>query len=429
MRKILIVTPYMPFPLNSGGRIAQFEFNDELRHHFKMTIAFTMKPHEQEHYEELKTLWSNVNFKPYLIREKSLSDKFHTILFRFSEFFNRLVGKGVFSVFCKTNLDQLLKLNTTLFRSKSFGFPKGFIDHFRDVLLEDNFEYVQVEFHQLISFAKYIPRSSHRIFVHHEIRFVREKRELELFSFSSGFLKRIYRKNKAFELSALRKYDTVCTLSETDRLILEKDIKKTHLVSSPVPMKAGKKDGSFSFENKLVFLGGEDHFPNKEGLDWFLMNCWKPLKAGYPQLRVEIVGKWNQQTVNNYQEQLDGVSFLGYVDNLNEVLENSIFIVPIRIGSGIRMKIIEAVNLGVPFVSTEVGAEGLCFESGRDCLIGNSPQEFCWAITKIIEDENLGLRLLTNAQRTLKEENSYEKLMQQRLSIYKKRTVDENNYR
>lgn len=187
MRKILIVTPYMPFPRNSGGKIAQFEFNNEMRHRFKVTLVFTMKPEEQEALEELKGLWKNVDFKPYLVTEKPLSDKLGDVLFRFSEFFNRLVGKGVFFFGCKTNLDKLLKENTTLFRSKSFGFPRRFIDHFRNVLLEDNFEYVQVEFHQLISFAKYIPGSSYKIFVHHELRFVREKENWSSLALIPGF--------------------------------------------------------------------------------------------------------------------------------------------------------------------------------------------------------------------------------------------------
>lgn len=418
MRNILIVTPYMPFPLNSGGRIAQFEFNNELRHQFKVTIAFTMKPEDQKDLEELKKLWKNVNFKPYLITKKTFPDKLGSVLFRFSEFFNRLIGKGVFFFGCKTNLDKLLQQNTTLFRSKSFGFPRGFIDHFRDVLLEDSFEYVQVEFHQLISFAKYIPRSSYRIFVHHELRFVREKRELELFSFKSGFLNWVYRRNKKFELSALEKFDMVCTLSDVDKLILEKDIKKPLLVSSPVPIRAGKSANDFSFANKLVFLGGEDHFPNKEGVDWFLMNCWMPLKSKYPDLKLSVIGKWHQSTVDSYAGLLDAVSFPGFVEHLHEELTDSIFIVPIRIGSGIRMKIIEAVNAGIPFVSTEVGVEGLCFKNGHDCLIGNTPQEFCSSIAKILESKDLGHRLMTNARNTLSVENSYEKLIDRRLAIY-----------
>lgn len=418
MRNILIVTPYMPFPLNSGGRIAQFEFNNELRHQFKVTIAFTMKPEDQKDLEELKKLWKNVNFKPYLITKKTFSDKLGSVLFRFSEFFNRLIGKGVFFFGCKTNLDKMLQQNTTLFRSKSFGFPRGFIDHFRNVLLEDSFEYVQVEFHQLISFAKYIPRSSYRIFVHHELRFVREKRELELFSFKSGFLNRIYQRNKKFELSALEKFDMVCTLSDVDKLILEKDIKKPLLVSSPVPIKAGKSANDFSSANKLVFLGGEEHFPNKEGVDWFLMNCWMPLKSKYPDLKLSVIGKWHQSTVDSYAGLLDAVSFPGYVEQLYEELTDSIFIVPIRIGSGIRMKIIEAVNAGIPFVSTEVGVEGLCFKNGHDCLIGNTPQEFCSSIAKILESKDLGHRLMTNARNTLSVENSYEKLIDRRLAIY-----------
>jgi glycosyltransferase involved in cell wall biosynthesis len=419
MRKILIVTPYMPFPQNSGGKIAQFEFNNEMRHRFKLTLVFTMKPGEQKALEELKGLWKNVDFKPYVVTKKSFSDRLGDTFSRFSEFFNRLVGKGVFFFGCKTNLDKLLKENTTLFRSKGFGFPRGFIGHFRNVILEDNFEYVQVEFHQLISFAKYIPSSSYKIFVHHELRFVREKRELELFSFNSEFLKLVYKKNKQFELSALEQYDMVCVLSDVDKALLEKNLKKPILVSSPVPIKAEKEEHGFSSAGKLVFLGGEDHFPNKEGVDWFLMNCWIPLKSEYPDLKFSIIGNWHQPTIDRYAGLLSEVSFLGYVEQLHEELVNSIFIVPIRIGSGIRMKIIEAVNAGIPFVSTEVGVEGLSFKNGHDCLIGNTPQEFCSSIAKILEDKDLGARLSENARNTLGEVHSHAKLIDRRIAIYK----------
>lgn len=418
MRKILVVTPYMPFPQNSGGKIAQFEFNNEMRHHFKLTLVFTMKPEEQKALEELKKLWQNVDFKPFLIREPTFPHRFGDVLFRFSEFSNRLVGKGIFFAKCKTGLDKLLKENTTLFRSKGFGFPRAFIDHFRSILLDDNFEYVQVEFHQLITFAKYIPNSSNKIFVHHELRFIRESRELDLFSFNSAFLKRIYRKNRRFELSALEQYDMVCTLSEVDKTLLEKELKKPVLISSPVPIKAGELLDSFSAADKLVFLGGEDHFPNKEGLDWFLKNCWLPLKAEYPDLKLSVVGKWHQTTVDSYARSFASVNFLGYVDQLYEELANGIFIVPIRIGSGIRMKIIEAVNAGIPFVTTDVGVEGLNFQNGRDCLIGNTAQEFCSCITRILENPDLGARLSAKARNTLSEENSYGKLIDRRIAIY-----------
>lgn len=418
MRKILVVTPYMPYPLNSGGKIAQFEFNNEMRNQFKLTLVFTMKPGEEKALEELKGLWKNVDFKPYLIREKSYSDRFGDVVFRFSELFNRLVGKGVLYFNCKTELDKLLKENTTLFRSKGYGFPRAFVDHFRHILLEDDYEYVQVEFHQLISFAKYIPNSSNKIFVHHELRFIREQRELELFSFKSKFLKRVYKRNKKFELSALEQYDQVCALSEVDKALLEKGLKKPNLIASPVPIRAGKVEAGFTSADKLVFLGGEDHFPNKEGVNWFLMNCWIPLKSKYPDLTMSVIGKWHQPTIAKYGALLSGVNFLGYVEQLEKEMANSIFIVPIRIGSGIRMKIIEAVNAGIPFVTTDVGVEGLCFKDGHDCLIGNRPSDFCASIIKLLEDRELGSRLSMNARNTLSEENSYEKLIAKRIAIY-----------
>ena len=111
------------------------------------------------------------------------------------------------------------------------------------------------------------------------------------------------------------------------------------------------------------------------------------------------------------------ISFLGFVDDLRSALQNTIMIVPITIGSGIRMKILEAANLGVPFISTSVGAEGIPLQNGTHCMIADSPSEFTNAILQL-KDDKKRTTLIQNAHQLIKKNYSMEALRQNRLDIY-----------
>ncbi len=304
-----------------------------------------------------------------------------------------------------------------LFRSTGFVLPIRFIGHFKNLLHENKFDIVQIEFHQLISLAKYVPKSIKKIFVHHELRYIREERELSLYSFKSDFLNKTFQKNKNYEISSLKNYDLVCTLSDTDKQELENHFETPKIYSSPIPVALSNNPISFQFENRLVFLGGEDHFPNKEGLDWFLNHCWRPLKRYQPDIKLDVIGNW-KNSGPTYAAQFTGVSFLGFVDDLTQALKNGLVIVPIRIGSGVRIKIIDAVNVGSPFVSTRIGVERLNFQNGVDCLIGDTPDEFIAKIRDVIASPDLGHTLAVHAKSTLLSEYNYQALIQRRIKMY-----------
>ena len=77
---------------------------------------------------------------------------------------------------------------------------------------------------------------------------------------------------------------------------------------------------------------------------------------------------------------------MGYVDDLSSAIKDTIQIVPLTIGSGIRMKILESASMGIPIVSSSIGAEGIPLISGKHCIIANSPDEFCAGIIKLLDD-------------------------------------------
>jgi glycosyltransferase involved in cell wall biosynthesis len=108
---------------------------------------------------------------------------------------------------------------------------------------------------------------------------------------------------------------------------------------------------------------------------------------------------------------------MGFVDDLKSALHNTIMIVPITIGSGIRMKILEAASLGIPFVSTSVGAEGIPLQSNYHCMIADAPSDFTNAILQLKNNEKRTI-LIQNAHSLIHDNYSIEALRRNRLAIY-----------
>jgi hypothetical protein len=415
-KKILIATPFMPYPLNSGGNIAQFEMIDSIRHFHDIHIVFPLLNHNTKDFEALKNLWTNVTFHPY---RKSIKMKIGSVLFKkILVYYFKLLNRFCFDK--KSFLDKFIIKNTTLFASGSTYVDIELVNYLDQIISDNQIDVTQIEFYEYLTLGCFLKkRSSKIVFVVHELRYVRENREINLLSKINNFIKYTSIKNRGFELSFLEDYDRILTVTEHDSKELSRYHDKKIIHASPLTIKytTNNSETIYEFKNKLFFLGGDEHFPNKEGLAWFLDNCWNTLKDKNPSLSLYIIGNWSEASKSKYYNHKN-ILFLGFVDSLSDVLKDGIFIVPIRIGSGMRMKIIDAVLNGVPFVTTTIGVEGLNFENQIDCLIGDSPSDFNDCIQNLITEPNFGQKLINNAKATLFTKYSYERLIKIRKEFY-----------
>ena len=160
------------------------------------------------------------------------------------------------------------------------------------------------------------------------------------------------------------------------------------------------------------------HYPNVNGILWFLKKCWIELKRREPEFKLQIIGEWDDQQKRKIQRIYPGIIFHGYVPNLEKYIENTIMITPINIGSGIRMKILEAVSLGIPVVSTSIGAQGLPLKDGEDCFITDNPQIFVKDILKL-NNVKIQETIVKHAQAKISKQYSLNSLKETRLNIYK----------
>ena len=408
----------MPYPLNSGGNVAQFSLINGLRNDFNINLVFPLNSYRDNDYLNLKTKFDDVSFYPFIedFRFKLVRFLSQRIPVNFYDFLSSLILKrqGI------SKRDISIYNTGGLFKNINISFDKYFLRHLELIISKKNIDIIQVEFFDLISLGPFLPKNIPKIFIHHEIRFIRDKRFFQLLEKSYPLIEYQLLRNKGIELSLLESYDKVVTLSTIDKKELLTYNPLLNIEVSPVPIKSLiplENVDSFTFSHTLTFLGGETHFPNKDAIDWFIENCWDKIKNIYPKMTLKIIGVWSEDS-KLYCKSDSSIIFKGFVDDLSEELKNSIFIVPIRIGSGIRMKIIESINIGCPIISTTIGMEGLDFKNSIDFLLADTSDEFVDNVCELIEDMTLSTRLIENSRNTLSKKYSYINLIEKRKVIY-----------
>ena len=138
-----------------------------------------------------------------------------------------------------------------------------------------------------------------------------------------------------------------------------------------------------SEQPKLFHIGSMNWSPNMEGIEWFLEDIWPEIHQNHPELTFTIAGHGIPDKL--YQRKAPNVLIAGAVPSANDfMLNHDIMMVPLLSGSGIRIKIVEAMALGKVVVTTSVGAQGLDVENGKHLFIADTPEEFLAVIDKCI---------------------------------------------
>jgi glycosyltransferase involved in cell wall biosynthesis len=169
--------------------------------------------------------------------------------------------------------------------------------------------------------------------------------------------------------------------------------------------------------NQLFFLGGLDWLPNQEGMRWFMDECWPLLQSAHPHWQLHIAGrnmpewmmKWKSEWVQVHGSVPDAVGFMS---------NHGVMLVPLFSGSGMRIKIIEALAQGIPLVATTLAVEGISVEADKHLLIADTPDKFVQAIEVLESDEALRLRLREEGMKLVKNDYYYISVAQKVLSKY-----------
>ena len=416
MKKILIIHPFLPYPLESGGHQALFNGILAIKDDMDVTLVYEAIDDEKHKLAQKAFLqrMPNVKLIPLLHQPtpQYIPTKEELIRGKVRNLYRRIFRiKDAPVVVPPKDITNIWKFSVTPNNKK-------WAEHIYNVSHAEHYDIIQIEMPWRISDIYAMPKDSKVVFVHHELGFVRREQELQNEG-NCTYLQICKRFVDLNELAQLNMYDAVVTLSEIDKAKLINTGVKAPVYSSFAVVNYENTDESRTRDTKrLVFIGPEGHPPNLFGLTWFLDNCWGKLKEKDSDYRLDIIGKWSLNKRNEIANKYSNVNFLGFVDNLHEVINGGIMIVPITIGSGIRMKILEACYSGVPFVSTSVGAEGIPVVHGEHCFLADKPEDFVNSIVKL-QDSHIYDRFQISARDLVTNNFSIHTLRENRMNIYR----------
>jgi polysaccharide biosynthesis protein PslH len=148
---------------------------------------------------------------------------------------------------------------------------------------------------------------------------------------------------------------------------------------------------------RIGFIGNFDHFPNYEGIHWFVNRCWPHIKCEIPDTRLRLVGAGSDGPLKPLGLDIDG---LGWLKNPEDEISTwSVMVVPIRVGAGTRVKIAQGFSQKCPMVSTSLGAYGYGALDGQEIYLADSPEAFYNACVRAIREPAKATQMAERAWR------------------------------
>ena len=353
--KILIISHKAVFPSIDGGSLAVKKLYNDLKTKYEIIDIIALDSNTKRN----KNQNNHTNQTLFQINTK----------FNFSKLINSLFSKKCY----QTNRfydKKISKKITNIINKKKYEY----------VLFEGVFPSVYLQDIKNKCKCKTIIRTHN---VEHEIWNDLVSNTRNLFKKIAYFFLKL--QMKKWENFICSKCDFLFCISKNDKKYFEKKIKK-RIEILPVSFKI--KNRIIPKEFSIFHLGAMDWKPNMDGIEWFLNNVWiKHLinkKIGTLHLAGKKMPKYLKK--KNYKS----LKIRGLVENSeNYMISKSVMIVPIFSGSGIRIKILEGMSMGIPIISTKKGAQGINCKNKKNILICNDELEFLNSIKNLKYDEIL----------------------------------------
>lgn len=376
--RILLLTPYAPFPAYTGASIRRFEHVKYLgTHHHLVLASFVPRARLNEvrqavrNYCELVIL---INASPRI-------------------FFGRSKQPRHIKLYKSRQMWQVLN------KLRVVDFDVVFIDS--------------------IFMAQYLPLfpKSFSILSEHNIESQLLQRTLDLNSSQLTLNEQLYswqelQKLKAYEMEQWPKFSLITVVSEKDKQFIESQFHNinTIIVKNGVDTENIKPlliDGS----RKILFIGTMAYGPNIDAVLFFRTQILPILWCRAPEICFCIAGRNPSRTIRSLANHPQ-IEVIANPKDIRSVAQNCIMsVVPLRIGGGTRLKILESMAMGLPIVSTSLGCEGLTLQDNEHLLIRDQPESFAEGVLEIIQDPTLRYKLQYQGRQLVEREYNWEMIL------------------
>ncbi len=394
--RILYLSLRCPYPPQRGDRIRSYHFLKQLSKRHDITLVFFAESDDDiEAVEHLKPYCERIEW----VRFRSLFAKINTALNCFSRL--PLQVHYWYSPEMQRKINQLLQ--------------------------EEQFELIHA---QLFRMGQYVVKANgmSKVLDLCDSLALNLSRRADLDCTPKRFLVRLEEKRvRRYEVEIMKAFDRGTVVADFDRDYLLKQDENLNL--SVVPMGVdlqffhnnsvnvgdiSDKDNPSSKNDRLnnkdsiilLFTGTMNYFPNSDAVVYFCQDILPLIQKQYPDVSFYIVGNHPTKQVKQLENR-DGVVVTGYVPDIRPYFEKaSVFVAPLRAGSGIQTKNLEAMAMQTPVVTTSIGAMGLEAEQEKEVIISDTPESFAEKVIGLIENPSRRESVARAGRRRV--ENSYD---------------------
>jgi glycosyltransferase involved in cell wall biosynthesis len=376
--RILIVSMSFPLPLKSGGRLRVFNLINRLASGHRVTLLTLADSPEDvaAHLPDLDRLCERVVVVPWQPGLASLG--------------GRLACAGA----------SLLRVPLSVLNKRSPALARSL----HELLRRETFDVVQVEWIQM---AQHVhdddwPVLARRgVLVEHDVAWLPLDRRVGVArGVARSFWAREARLMRAYEEATWRRFAAVVTMSEDDARHVRPITDRVNVVPNGVDVARYaacldvKRD-----DCTLLFVGWFRHDPNADALRYFLESIYGRIVERRPDVTVRIVGSHVPRALERLAARWPSIELVGYVEDVRpELARAAVSVVPLRVGGGTRLKILESMAAGTPVVTTTIGCEGLAVEPGRHLLVGDTPEAFAGRVSDLLADAERRARIAREAR-------------------------------
>jgi polysaccharide biosynthesis protein PslH len=407
--RILFLAHLLPWPLEGGGQIKSYHTLRILASRYDVTLlAFVRSPGEAANAEPLRPLCAGGIRTVRLARGKARDAALAL---------SCLAGRRSFLIARDDNAEMRRAVADAL-----AGLRNG---------VSQGADAVHVDHLQMMQFVPPQTPGVPVVLDNHNIEYRIPQRLSET---SANPALRLYAgrewpKLRDCERDAVRRADLTLCVSEEDASGLRDLAPSKADAIAPVPI--GVDTDYFApaartpNSRTLLTIGTMYWPPNVDGMLWFHAEVWPRVRAKVPDARLNVVGAKPVAAIRALAAPDSGIRVTGSVPDVRPYAEDcGAFIVPLLSGSGMRVKILNALAMGLPVVSTTLGAEGIGVEDGKHLLLADAPEAFADALFRLLRGEpELGERLGDAGRRLMEARYSWDAVGRELLALYARRVL------
>lgn len=406
--KILYISQLLPFPLHSGAMLRNNGLIKQLaKNHQVHLVTFNQQALIESEEDLARSIRETQKFCPNTTVFKIPTDG-HPILWRALLALN-LFSSAPYSIW------------------RFFSFKMWF--HLKKLAATESFDIVHIDTIALLPYRRLFPNTP--VVLNHqnvESLLMSRRAESEDSAFARFYVATQARKLKAYEkrMLPLCQGHTCCSELDGEELARIAPGIKIGVVPNGTDTDyftpLVKNDCSCdSGDNTAVFVGGLSWYPNTDGLLYFCKEILPQVLESLENFQLFVIGAGHSDKLQSYAQLFPQIKILGKVDDIRPLVGAAkVFIVPLRVGGGTRLKILDAMAMGKAIVSTSIGAEGLLLTNLSDILLADTPAEFASRVAEVCSNAELRQDLELNARETVKKKYSWNVIGTRLESFYQK---------